>query len=216
MKYRDRIIGTVRIRGDRLLAHPKNWRVHPENQREAMRGVLADLGVARSLTGVPADPAALAEVRALKTPAERRAWAEAFERGAGDVLLLDGHLRAEEIRDQSLPVELLDLDEREQAELLATFDPIGDLATMDRGKFLDLAGDFNSTNAAVQALVADLAKVDAGGSGAGGLFGDGSGASGAGSKQGDPDGREFDEGIADDVDHIECPGCGMKIPKGST
>jgi hypothetical protein len=161
MKYRDRIIGTVRVRGDRLLPHPKNWRMHPENQRDAMRGVLADLGVARSLTGVPASPEALAEVRALKTPAERRAWAEVFERGTGDVLLLDGHLRAEEIRDQPLPVELLDLDEREQAELLATFDPIGDLATMDREKFLDLAGDFNSTNAAVQALVADLAKVDA-------------------------------------------------------
>ena len=58
MKYRDRIIGTVRVRGDRLLPHPKNWRVHPENQRDAMRGVLADLGVARSLTGVPAAPGA--------------------------------------------------------------------------------------------------------------------------------------------------------------
>lgn len=167
MKYRDRILGTVRVRGDRLLAHPKNWRIHPENQREAIRGVLADLGVSRSLTGVPADPTALAEARALKTPAERRVWAEAFERGAGDILLLDGHLRAEEIRDQALPVELLDLDEREQAELLATFDPIGDLARMDREKFLDLTNDFNSTNAAVQALVADLAKVDTGAEGGG-------------------------------------------------
>ena len=162
MKYRDRILGTVRVRGDRLLAHPKNWRIHPENQREAIRGVLADLGVSRSLTGVPADPTALAEARALKTPAERRVWAEAFERGAGDILLLDGHLRAEEIRDQALPVELLDLDEREQAELLATFDPIGDLARMDREKFLDLTNDFNSTKAAVQALVADLANLNAG------------------------------------------------------
>lgn len=45
MKYRDRILGTVRVRGDRLLPHPKNWRLHPENQRDAMRGVLADLGV---------------------------------------------------------------------------------------------------------------------------------------------------------------------------
>ena len=201
MKYRDRIIGTVRIRGDRLLAHPKNWRVHPENQREAMRGVLADLGVARSLTGVPADPAALAEVRALKTPAERRAWAEAFERGAGDVLLLDGHLRAEEIRDQSLPVELLDLDEREQAELLATFDPIGDLATMDRGKFLDLAGDFNSTNAAVQALVADLAKVDMG------ALPD--------MPPGEPPnfapGTEDEQGRLDQKKPITCPNCGEEF-----
>ena len=162
MKYRDRILGTVRVRGDRLLPHPKNWRVHPENQRDAMRGVLADLGVARSLTGVPANPKALAEVRALETQGERDAWLRRFEAGTGDILLLDGHLRAEEIRDQPLPVELLDLDEREQAELLATFDPIGDLATADRTKFLSLAEDFNSTNPAVQALVADLAAIKVG------------------------------------------------------
>jgi hypothetical protein len=174
VKYRDRILGTVRVRGDRLLPHPKNWRVHPENQRDAMRGVLADLGVARSLTGVPANPKALAEVRAMETQVERDAWLRRFEAGAGDILLLDGHLRAEEIRDQPLPVELLDLDEREQAELLATFDPIGDLATADRAKFVDLANDFNSTNPAVQALVADLAALKVGGAAAEfGLEGDG-------------------------------------------
>jgi hypothetical protein len=203
MKYRDRIIGTVRVRGDRLLPHPKNWRMHPENQRDAMRGVLADLGVARSLTGVPADPAALAEARSLKTPAERRAWAEAFERGTGDILLLDGHLRAEEIRDQALPVELLDLDEREQAELLATFDPIGDLATMDRGKFLDLAGDFNSTNAAVQALVADLAKVETG-----------SGSLPTPGGEEPPNflpGSEDEQGRLDQKKPIECPNCGEEF-----
>lgn len=179
MKYRDRILGTVRVRGDRLLPHPKNWRVHPENQRDAMRGVLADLGVARSLTGVPANPKALAEVRALETQGERDAWLRRFEAGTGDILLLDGHLRAEEIRDQPLPVELLDLDEREQAELLATFDPIGDLATADRTKFLSLAEDFNSTNPAIIALVADLAAMKLGG-----LPGDGE----AGDDGGAPDG----------------------------
>ena len=139
-----------------------------------MRGVLADLGVARSLTGVPANPKALAEVRAMETQGERDAWLRRFEAGVGDILLLDGHLRAEEIRDQPLPVELLDLDEREQAELLATFDPSGDLATADRTKFLSLAEDFNSTNPAVQALVADLAAMKLGGAAdALGLEGDG-------------------------------------------
>jgi hypothetical protein len=28
MKYRDRILDTVRVRGDRLLAHPENWRAY--------------------------------------------------------------------------------------------------------------------------------------------------------------------------------------------
>lgn len=205
MKFRDRIIGTVRVRGDRLLPHPKNWRLHPENQRDAIRGVLSDLGVARSLTGVPASPVALAEVRSLTTPAERAAWATAFERGTGDVLLLDGHLRAEEIRDQPLPVELLDLDEREQAELLATFDPIGDLAKMDRDKFVDLAADFNSTNAAVQALVADLAAIKVGDS-AGPFEG-----SGGGEPPNFLPGNEDEQGRLDQKKPIKCPHCGEEF-----
>jgi hypothetical protein len=163
MKFRDRIIGTVRVWGDRAEHHPKNWRVHGEFQTAALDGSLQDIGIAGSAKAVPADPALIAEAQALATIEEREAWAKRFEASSAKILILDGHLRETRIRDQPAPYELLDLNEREQAEFLATFDPIGDLATMDRGKFLDLANDFNSTNAAVQALVADLAKVDAGG-----------------------------------------------------
>lgn len=161
MKYRDRIVGLLRVRGDRILPHPKNFRLHPERQREAMRGVLADLGIGDALIVVPADEAKVREVHALKTPMERDAWLRTFDGSGSDVLLLDGHLRAEEIRDQAIPVLLLDLLPHEQAEFLALFDPIGDLAGFDRTKFLALAEDFNSTSPAVQQLVADLAKVDA-------------------------------------------------------
>lgn len=209
MKYRDRIVGLIRVRGDRILPHPKNFRLHPENQREALRGVLADIGIGDTLIVVPADESKVQEVAAMKSVTERDKWLRAFDAGGGDVLLLDGHLRAEEIRDQPIPVLVLDLNAREQAEFLALFDPLGDLAGFDREKYVDLASDFNSTNAAIQALVSDLASVKTGESGNAGIFGDGAGPG----KKGDPDGREFDEGIADDVDHIECPGCGMKIPK---
>lgn len=212
MKYRDRIVGLIRVRGDRILPHPKNFRTHPENQKDALRGALADVGIGDALIVVPADEAQVREVAALKG-AERDAWLRSFDASAADVLLLDGHLRAEEIRDQPIPVLVLDLNAREQAEFLALFDPLGDLAGFDREKFLLLAEDFNSTNPAVQALVADLAKVDA--SGGAGVFGDGGAGSGGGKPPGDPDGREFDEGVADDVDHIECPGCGMKIPRSA-
>ena len=128
-----------------------------------MRGVLGEIGIGDALVAVPADEAAVREAQALRARDARLAWAQAFERGTGDVLLIDGHLRAEEIRDQPIPVILLDLLPHEVAEMLATFDPIGDLAGFDRDKFLDLAKDFNSTSSAVQALVSDLAAVKTGG-----------------------------------------------------
>lgn len=188
MKYRDRIVGLIRVWGKRINHHPKNWRVHEAVQDAAVEGALLDIGIAGSGKAVPADPAMLAEARALKTFEERKAWAERFEASDGEVLLLDGHLRDKKIRDQPMPIELLDLNEHEQAEFLATFDPIGDLAGMDREKFVDLANDFNSTNAAVQALVADLAKV------ASGPLPDGFGLEGDGATGGSEEGDNGPEG----------------------
>lgn len=201
MEYRDRIVGTVRIWGDRADHHPKNWRVHGDFQRSVLTGSLEGIGIAGSAKAVPADPTLRAEVFALKTRKDRDAWAKKFEAGKGRILILDGHLRETVIRDQPAPYELLDLNEEEQAQFIATFDPIGDLATMDRAKFLDLAHDFNSTSPEVQKMVADLAAVDAGGEG-------------GATNLGDPDGKEFDETIANDVETVACPNCGHKFPRG--
>lgn len=160
MKYRVRIIALIYLRPDRILPNPKNFRTHPEAQRGVMLGALADVGIGDGLKAVPASEALIREVLALKSREERLAWAARFEAGTEDVMLLDGHLRAEEIRDQPIPVLLLDLLPHEQAEFLATYDPIGDLAGFDRDKYRALAADFNSTSNAVQSLVADLAKID--------------------------------------------------------
>ena len=199
MKIKNRIKGLAALPHDRILPCPLNWRLHPDNQKEALRGLLADVGVIDTILVRPVEPEALATLR--KVGRSDRAAFDAWLAGyRGDFMLIDGHLRVEELQAHG-PIDALvvDLDEREAAEALAIFDPIGDLATMDRGKFLDLAGDFNSTNAAVQALVADLAKVDAGASGAP----DGAG---AGEDAAPPeDFPEFDENI--DTEH-KCPKCG--------
>lgn len=191
-EHRDRIVGTVRVPTDRLSPHPKNWRTHGDFQRETLRGSLADLGVSRSLSGVPADPKEQARLRRLKTREAREKWCREFEAGAGRVLLLDGHLRREEVRSKLVPVELLDLDEREQAEFLATLDPIGALAGADRGTYLDLARDFSSTEPAVQQLVARVAAMEAEGGGAsvlGGSSGDGDGGGSVLGGGGEPEAR---------------------------
>ncbi len=46
MKIRDRIKEFRRIRASQLRPHPKNWRSHPAAQRDALRGVLAEIGYA--------------------------------------------------------------------------------------------------------------------------------------------------------------------------
>lgn len=87
-----------------LVANPRNWRVHPDEQREAMRSVLVSIGYADALL-----------VR---------------ERGDGTYELIDGHLRASLTPDDEVPVLVLDLNDAEAATLLATLDPLATMATV--------------------------------------------------------------------------------------
>lgn len=195
MKLRDRIRGFCRIAPERIRPNPKNWRTHPEAQRDALQGVLADVGIADAVLVVPCDPDALAGLLAAK---DFDRWLKGY---AGDFLLVDGHLRAETITGQPVPALVLDLDEREQAEVLATFDPVGDLAGMDRERFIALAGEFNSTSSAVQSLVADLASMEERMRGA---------ADDASAGAEAPDfgpGTEDEQGQLDHKKPITCPAC---------
>ena len=45
MKIKNRIKGLAVLPHDRILPCPLNWRLHPDNQKEALRGLLADVGV---------------------------------------------------------------------------------------------------------------------------------------------------------------------------
>jgi len=134
VNLRDRIVRFERIDPSKIRPNPRNWRTHPDKQRDALRGVLADVGIVDAVL-----------VR---------------DTGDGTYLLVDGHLRAEEITNQPVPALVLDLDEREEAEVLATFDPVGDLAGKDVDTLRALLHDFNSTSAAVQDLCAGLLPDD--------------------------------------------------------
>lgn len=46
MKIRDRIKELRRVKASELIPNPKNWRTHPEAQQNAMRGILAEVGIA--------------------------------------------------------------------------------------------------------------------------------------------------------------------------
>ena len=43
-RWKNRIVGHGEVDSEQLLANPKNWRIHPKNQRDALVGVLSEIG----------------------------------------------------------------------------------------------------------------------------------------------------------------------------
>jgi hypothetical protein len=134
MRIRDRIKELRRVPASELLPNPKNWRTHPQSQQDALRGVLAEVGIADA-------------VLARETP--------------NGLMLIDGHLRAETARDAMLPVLVLDVDEAEADKLLATLDPLAAMAEADAAKLDGLLREIDTGSEALQQMLADLAD-DAG------------------------------------------------------
>lgn len=103
-RLQDRIKELRRVPGRDLAANPLNYRTHPEAQRSALAGVLEKIGIAAALI-------------ARETPE--------------GLVLIDGHLRAEDYGDEVWPVLVLDVTEEEANLLLATLDPLAALAETD-------------------------------------------------------------------------------------
>jgi DNA modification methylase len=129
MKIRDRVRELRRIPARELLPNPKNWRRHPEGQRAILRGVLSEIGYADALL-----------VR--ETPE--------------GLMLIDGHLRAEETPDVAVPVLVLDLTEEEADTLLATLDPLAGMAEMDAARLDELLQGIQTESEAVAKMLSDL------------------------------------------------------------
>lgn len=112
MQIRDRIKELRRVRASELVPNPRNWRSHPDAQRDALRGVLAEIGYADALL--------------------------ARELPDGRLELVDGHLRAETTPDAMVPVLILDVDEQEAMKILLTHDPLADMAVADERRVHEL------------------------------------------------------------------------------
>lgn len=131
MKIRDRIIELRRVPASELLPNPKNWRTHPTEQQEAMRGVLAEVGIADA-------------VLARETP--------------DGLMLIDGHLRADVAADVEWPVLVLDVTEEEADKLLLTHDPLSAMAGADESLLYELTNATDISNPALNQMLADLAQ----------------------------------------------------------
>ena len=112
-----------------LKDNPLNWRTHSEEQRDAMREVLEQVGWVQ------------------KVVANRR---------TGHIL--DGHLRVEEARKkgQKVPVVWVDLSATEERKMLALFDPIGQMAGVDKRRLREVVADLTGESAGMSKLIESL------------------------------------------------------------
>lgn len=114
----------------KLVANPDNWRIHPENQRQALSGVLGTVGFVQSVI--------------------------VNERTGR---LIDGHLRVElavKERAATVPVAYVDLTEEEERLVLSSLDPLGSLAVTDEEKLSGLMLGAASINASFDAFMSSL------------------------------------------------------------
>jgi hypothetical protein len=137
-KLKSRIVGAGTENPAKILANPMNWRMHSAEQKEALGGMLDEIGW-------------VAEVTINKRTGR----------------MIDGHLRVElakQRREDSIPVKYVDLSAKEEAIVLASLDPLGDLASKDGRKHRELIAGLEVTGASLGRFLADLGDADANGS----------------------------------------------------
>ena len=132
MEIRNRIKTLEYIHTRDLVAHPGNWRDHPKAQADALLGVLKEVGIAGALL------------------------AYRSERQGGALVVIDGHLR-KDAAPTKWPVLVLDVNDEEADYLLATHDPLAAMAPADAGALDALLSSVQSGEAAVQAMLSQLA-----------------------------------------------------------
>jgi len=127
--YKDRIKDFRRVKASDLKASPHNWRKHPRYQREALKGMLEDVGFADAVIA--------------------RETKDGLE-------LIDGHLRTALDTDQLIPVLVVDVTDEEAKKLLATIDPIAALAETDSHMLEDLIATLNFGEESISDMLANL------------------------------------------------------------
>jgi hypothetical protein len=122
-QWQNRIVGHGEEAADQLLANPRNWRIHPKAQQDALKGVLSQIG-----------------------------WVQDVIVNQRTGFVVDGHARVALAisAGEKVPVVYVDLSEEEEAAILATIDPLSAMAGRDEAIFADLVGGMDE---AFKALV---------------------------------------------------------------
>lgn len=116
--WKNRIVGQGEEPPDQLLANPANWRIHPEAQQDELAKVLETVG-----------------------------WVQRVivNRRSGHVV--DGHLRVQLAMrrdEETVPVLYVDLSPAEERLVVATLDPLANLAGRDDEKLAALTKEVSA------------------------------------------------------------------------
>lgn len=129
--WRSRIVGRGDVAPADLVANERNWRLHPPAQRNALAGLLDQVG-----------------------------WVQDVVVNRRTGRLVDGHLRVDLARargEPSVPVVFVELDPDEEALVLASLDPLAGMATADSEKLAALLADAKVADEALRAMLQELA-----------------------------------------------------------
>ena len=129
--WRNRITGSGSEDPTQLLANPGNWRIHPADQRRALRGSLDTVG-----------------------------WVQQIIVNTVTGHVIDGHARIEEALSRgepSVPVLYVELSPEEEALVLATLDPITAMAQRDTAKLDELLSGVTVDDEGLRRLLRELA-----------------------------------------------------------
>ena len=131
-EWRNRIVSSGTMPASQFVANPSNWRIHPKAQREALNGVLNEVGWVQNVI---------------------------VNKTTGNVV--DGHARIEEALkrgdDTPVPYVEVELTEDEEQKILLTLDPISAMAAADKANLDALLKSVETQDAAVMAMIADMA-----------------------------------------------------------
>jgi hypothetical protein len=132
---RNRIKELRQVRAGDLRRNGKNFRRHPREQRDTLKAVLNEVGMAGAVI--------------------------ARELPDGSLELVDGHLRQSLDPEAVIPVLVTDLTDEEASKVLLSYDAISGMAELDDEHLEILLNSISLEDPALQALADDLAK-DAG------------------------------------------------------
>lgn len=130
--WHNRIVGYDTVSPDQLLANPRNWRVHPQFQQQALLGLLRDIG-----------------------------WVQDVIVNQRTGFVVDGHLRVTlALREnQPVPVKYVDLSDQEEASIIASLDPIACMAVADAEQLNNLL-ETVAVDEAVEQVLVNLANQE--------------------------------------------------------
>jgi hypothetical protein len=132
LSLKSRIIGHGEEAPDNLTANPLNFRRHPKEQLNALRGSMKELG-----------------------------WIKTVIVNKRSGYVLDGHARVEEAIRQglpSIPVTYVDLDDNEEKLALALLDPITNMAYHDSEVMKSLIDQIHCEDEQLNEIVQSIAN----------------------------------------------------------